>query len=197
MSTEARARANRANALRSTGPRGAEGKQRVAQNALRHRLAVPVATLPEFDEALRRLTKAIAGEGADARHLELARRAAEARIEVLRARHAKRAVIDEAIANPEFEGREPRAVWRQRFWLDLQFVRHHRSPDMWPVLLSMDATMPERPVVPPDGPERMAVIVAELARELDRLDRYERRARSRYKFAIRELDQLRGSPAVN
>ena len=190
MSTTARARTNRANATRSTGPRSAEGKKRVAQNALRHRLAVPVAYLREYDGVLAELTRAIAGEGADARRLEVARRAAEARFEMLRARRAKRFVIEEAVTNPAFESRESRAAWWTRLWMDLQFVRYHEDPYMGRFLLSLDATIPESPGIPPVGPERIAVVVAELSKQLGRLDRYERRARSRYKFAIRELDQL-------
>ena len=56
MTTPARAEANRRNARRSTGPRTREGMARVARNALRHGLAVPVAALPEYDDALKQLT---------------------------------------------------------------------------------------------------------------------------------------------
>jgi len=140
MRTEARARANRANALASTGlaaPRASSGWHRTPPAPL----AVPVATLAEFDEALARLTQAIAGEGADARHLELARRAAEARM-----RYCARGMPN----GPSSTKRSPTPNLRDAnlgqfggsdFGLDLQFVRHHRSLTCGRSCSSMDATM--------------------------------------------------------
>jgi hypothetical protein len=48
---EPRTRANRANALRSTGPRTDSGKERSSRNALRHGLTAASAVLPSEDRA--------------------------------------------------------------------------------------------------------------------------------------------------
>jgi hypothetical protein len=48
---DARARANRSNALLSTGPRTDSGKQRSSLNALRHGLTAASAVLPSEDQA--------------------------------------------------------------------------------------------------------------------------------------------------
>jgi hypothetical protein len=44
----------------------------------------------------------------------------------------------------------------------------------------------------PEGPQKLATILAEDAKQLLAMDRYERRALSRRKFAVRAFDAARG-----
>ena len=48
----------------------------------------------------------------------------------------------------------------------------------------------------PQGPKKFVYILADLTKRLNAIDRYERRALSRRKFAIRELDALRRQMAT-
>ena len=69
--------ANRANAKASTGPRTARGKHRVAQNARRHGLSLPIVSIPALSQQAESLARDFAGESADQELLDLARRVAE------------------------------------------------------------------------------------------------------------------------
>jgi hypothetical protein len=91
--TSARQRdANRRNARASTGPRTRAGKARAAQNARRHGLNLPARYDPSRFDEIEALARTIIGSDADADgdRLELARRIAEAQIDIIRARAARR-----------------------------------------------------------------------------------------------------------
>jgi len=94
MRSSARVLANRRNARRSTGPKTSEGKSRGANNALRHRLAIPVTINPALVAAAERLARVIAGKDVDPIRLGGARRIAEAQIDLLRARRARLALLN-------------------------------------------------------------------------------------------------------
>jgi hypothetical protein len=75
MATEKQIAANRANALRSTGPKTAAGKKRSSQNALRHGLSLPQGA--EVTQSAGELAYAFAdakkaGEGASAAYFDFA-----------------------------------------------------------------------------------------------------------------------------
>ncbi len=81
MATKAQIKANRENAKKSTGPRTAEGKERVSLNALKHGLLAQDAVLPsedpaEFDRQLRDLEHDLRPE--NSLEFELVRQIADA-----------------------------------------------------------------------------------------------------------------------
>jgi hypothetical protein len=170
---------NRTNARASTGPRSAAGKARVAQNARRHGLRVPVLSDPKLSAEVEALAREIAGEQANSELKELARRVAEAQIDVIRVRRARHETIADALGDPHFE--LSRGA-KMKLEVAAQFARSHgvRAP-MPDDLLSSS----------PQGPNKFATILSDLSQRLAAMDRYERRALSRRKFAVRDFDSYK------
>src|SRR5260221_10081727 len=90
--------ANRANARASTGPRTVAGKASAARNALRHGLNLSVMADPGLASEATALAREIAGEAAAPALQELASRVAEAQIDLMRVRRARRGLLAQALA---------------------------------------------------------------------------------------------------
>ena len=88
MASERQIAANRANALKSTGPKTAAGRAKSSRNAYRHGLSLPI--MPDT-EALDLLARTLVRESADQDQLEAARAVAAAHLDVQRIRAVKRA----------------------------------------------------------------------------------------------------------
>jgi|SRR5262245_6785115 len=184
MISRRRLHANRTNARASTGPRTAAGKTRAAHNALRHGLSLPISSDPARSAEVAALAKQIAGEGASREQQELAVRIAEAQIDLLRVRRARHDLIDHRHGDYSHLSR---AVARKRLKI-LMYLDRTMST------MSLDADIPgefRELFWPLRGPEMSAAILVDFAAHLSALDRYERRALSRRKFAIRALDAAR------
>ena len=95
----ARVRANRANARKSTGPRSAAGKRRVARNARRHGLTVTVLAdevlAQEVEDLARRIEISVTGATLDEYGHALACRIAETMIDLRRVRSVKLPLVAE------------------------------------------------------------------------------------------------------
>ena len=127
----------------------------------------------------------IAGPHASAEMLELARRIAEAQIDVERARTARHRFLSAKIDDPDYESR---AVTRKKVALLLRCIplllRDNPSPILEGLLVRYLGSRPQ-------GPRKLATVLSEESRHLLAMFRYERRAISRRKFAIRVYDEAR------
>jgi hypothetical protein len=197
MPTSARKRAaNRANARHSTGPKTAAGKARVADNARRHGLNTPISRDALFAGDIEPLARAICGlsetsaapsDPAHQRLFHLAWRIAEAQVDVMRVRRARHDRLATALANP-------------RYVSSRGLMGHIKMLEAVGELLLRGIPVPQdmadAVMKRPEGPKKFALILGDHARELASFERYERRALSRRRRAVRAFDAARAARDV-
>jgi hypothetical protein len=123
LTSERKIRANRANARASTGPQTTRGRARAARNALRDALSLPVCSIPALSGEVETLAREIAGPDANAETQELARRVAEAQIDLRRVRYVRHKLLSDALANPRYDN------WREKLAF-IQSLLRKNAPDL-------------------------------------------------------------------
>jgi hypothetical protein len=126
----------------------------------------------------------IAGTGATPEMHELARRIAEAQVDLRRVRSARHDLLSAALCGPDYDSSAAkRKKSKLRARLELS-PRLRSMPLISQLLTSLEGSVQSSP----EGPQKFATILSDMTQRLAGMDRYERRALSRRKFAIRAFD---------
>jgi hypothetical protein len=97
MASEKQILANRANALKSTGPRTVAGREKSSRNSYRHGLSLPITLDTRGEAGMETLAQAIAGATASEDQLRAAKAFAEAQFDLKRIRDTRLAAAPVAL----------------------------------------------------------------------------------------------------
>lgn len=174
MSSELKQRANRRNARASTGPRSKAGKARTAANARRHGLAIPVWFDGRYSTEVERLARQNVSSfpNPSPQLLAHARRLAQAQLDFLRACEVRRELLRPMIDGEA--GYWPRQVKNMpriaTVVIRKRSQRLLRICHAWPTV------------------EKLELVLSDSARQLNGIERHERRALARLNRAMRDFD---------
>jgi hypothetical protein len=166
MTSDRQIASNRKNGRSSRGPRTAVGKANSSRNALRHGLAASLLDDPKMFAEVESLAHAIAGKGADNFRINQARIIAEAQFDLIRIQDAKVTLMNSHFA-------KSKAIIRE---VDVTPCSKGDDPGLESDDLVSETTCPQESAMPPP---------IEVLRQLSRLERYECRAISRRRRAMR------------
>ena len=179
MTSQKRLDASRLNGQKGRGPKSEAGRRRSSRNAFAHGLSLPITSDPLLSSRAERLAQLIAGSGASEQRLLEARIIAEAQIDLLRVRRLRL----ERLAHP--------SLVKKRITLkDLRALMkavEANIPDEWDQINIVDQAVHD---MLPDTEPPLEQKIGEVISSFHRLDRYEKRALSRRRFAIRRLHQI-------
>ena len=149
--------------------------------AFRHGLSLTACSDPALSEEVQALTRELAGPEANARTQELARRVADAEIDLRRVRYARHQLLSNALRNPYYESRTDR---RAKLKVMCSVLRTNAPEISMAALTKFLSSTPQ-------GPEKFAIVLSKEAKRLLAMDRYERLALFRRKIAIQAFDEAR------
>jgi hypothetical protein len=182
LTSDRQRRANQANAKASKGPKTKAGKARSARNALRHGLSVPVYNEPSLSIQAEEIALKLAGPDPDETQLDRARAIGEAQVALNRVRGRRNALLARLLADHEYQPLSAYKSQLRKMW------RIDRTERILGKPFDLDDIEPLIDLKPLKDEERFPTIVEDRIRELTALDRYERRATSKRKSAIRAFD---------
>ena len=182
MTSEKQQRANQVNAKASRGPQTKTGKARSAQNALRHGLSIPVCKEPSLSIQAEEIALKLAGPDPDETLLDRARAVGATQFDLIRVRARRNALLAQLLADPEYR---PLSAYKIQARRMRSTERVHRILRRFSNLGDIKPLIELKPL---KDNEKFATIVEDRTRELAALDRYERRAISKRKSAIRAFE---------
>jgi hypothetical protein len=140
------------------------------------------------------LAREMAGANASSEIQELACRIAEAQIDLRRVRCARHSLLSSALGDLDYDS--PRAARKKSkvaAYVAKRMVR--LAPEAAQLFEAFCGPHPGLRRVAARGPQKFATVLSDMTQRLAVMDRYERRALSRRKFAIRAFDAARRQAA--
>jgi len=183
MASSSQIKANRKNALRSTGPKTKLGKENIAKNALKYGLSLgPVFNSRDLVR-IDQLAAALTGDSKNSDQMELAFELAKVQFECDRIRSARLLIIQNILKKERLGPSIIEQVgFRQTRGLVKRMIQNNSSID------EIDKLLDRKHL---DEFQKTEAIINEFLQQLKATDRYLQRALASRKILIRQLYELK------